>query len=91
MRAREDECGFRTPELPEKLIVPAIIHDGDDLPDEARILNPLGLQKYANIRVAQNSPTLEELANLIQTWVPDIVNAIERARSLRHHLAFSHS
>jgi hypothetical protein len=79
MRSREDRCGFRTPERPEGLIVPAIIHDGDDLPDEARILNPLCLQKYTNIRVAQYSPTLEELANQIQAWAPDIVRAIERA------------
>jgi TIR domain len=79
VHAREIKCGFRTPERPEGLIVPTIIHDGDDLPDEARILNPLNLQKYANIRVAKNSPTLEELSNLIQNWVPDVASAIGRA------------
>lgn len=78
MCAREEMCGF-SPHQESRLIVPAILHDGDDFPPSAREIQAARLQEYSNVLVADNSQTLEELSDQIRNWVPDVVVAIERA------------
>jgi len=58
------------------LIVPATIHDGQDLPSCVAQITRVRLEDYANIRLAKNSPTEEELSRRICNWVPDIAKAI---------------
>lgn len=74
MLKREQECGFRSTSDRRKLIMPAIIHDGDAFPPEAiRISGP---KLPANIRMAADSPKFEELEDEIQRWVPNVARAI---------------
>jgi hypothetical protein len=79
MLAREKACGFGTAKRPEGLIVPAIIHDGEDIPSYARQIQAVKLSHLANIRIAKNSSTEEELSAQIRNWMPEIVQAIRRA------------
>lgn len=72
MRKREERC-----KLP--LIVPAIIHDGQDLPDHARRRYAVELAQYANPRMTRDSPRGEMLADLIAGWVPTVADAISAA------------
>jgi hypothetical protein len=79
MRMREEYGGFRTAERPYGLIIPALIHDGNDLPASIRDITPAHLQECANVRLAKDSAMEEELSNRIRNWVPDIAQAIRRA------------
>ena len=76
MLMREKECGFRTPNKPTGLIIPATIHDGQDLPKVIRSISYEQLQECTNIRMAKNSSTEEELSRKICRWAPSIVKAI---------------
>ena len=79
MFIREKQFEFRTAKRPGGLIVPALIHDGDDIPHYAQGITPALLQDCANVRVAKNSRTEEELSARIRGWAPDIVKAIRHA------------
>ena len=79
MRARENRCRFGTLEKPEGLIVPVIIHDGEDLPAEEKITEPLRLADVVNVRMAPGSRKAEELAERIEKWAPDVARAVHRA------------
>jgi hypothetical protein len=79
MCARESRCGLIGGQLHKRLIVPAIIHDGEYLPQYVRVIQAAKLQDCANVLVAPESPTLEDLSNRIRSWVPDVVKAIRRA------------
>ncbi len=79
MYARESMCGLTGGQQPKRLIVPAIIHDGEDLPKSIRVIQAAELQDCANVLLAPNSPTREELSTRIRSWVPDVVKAIRRA------------
>lgn len=79
MLAREKECGLCTIKCPGGLIVPAVIHDGNDFPDIVNMVQAAKLQKFTNIRMASDSPTYEKLSELIRDWVPDVAKAIKRA------------
>ncbi|NEP17810.1 MAG: TIR domain-containing protein [Leptolyngbya sp. SIO4C1] len=90
MLAREKKYGFNTPERPERLIVPAKIHDGHDFPHFIKDIQCACLEKCSNVRMAEGSRREEELAELIEKWVPNIASAIERAPSYNenwHQLA----
>lgn len=79
MCARENAYGLGGKSRPERLIVPAILHDGDDLPHEIRIIQAAKLQECSNVSLADNSPKREMLSDKIRAWVPDVVKAIQRA------------
>lgn len=79
MLAREKKCKFRTPLNPGGLIVPAVIYDGDDIPNCISHISYLGIQDCTNIRMHKDSKTAEELSLKIKTWVPSIANAINLA------------
>ena len=76
---RETLCGFRTPNRPQGLIVPAALHDGDRFPKAARAITPAQLQLCSSIRMVRNSPTEEELERRIREWVPKVARAIGHA------------
>jgi hypothetical protein len=79
MLAREEQHGFRTRKRPQGLIIPALIHDGNDLPEVVRGISALQLQRYTNPWLAERSPAEEELSNLLRDWAPDVAAAIRRA------------
>jgi hypothetical protein len=74
MLARQKSFGVDT--LLRGLIVPATIHDGQDLPSDIAQITRARLEDYTNIRLAKNSPTEEELSRRIRDWVPHIAHAI---------------
>ena len=89
MLTREQKCNLRTRDKPGGLIIPAIIHDGQDIPtviDDRQGtrhyisgIEPAKLQDYTNIRMAPDSPTAEKLSHTIRKWVPSIASAIKSA------------
>lgn len=79
MLAREKYLGLRTAEQPSGLIIPAIIHDGNDLPRVARWIQAARLEEYSNAFMLLESENATALSALIKRWVPDIVRAIRRA------------
>lgn len=79
MRAREVHYNFRSISNPYGLIVPAIIHDGRELPWDIREIQHINLAPYVNIRMAKDSVAAENLSELIRDWVPDIKTAISMA------------
>ncbi len=72
MRRRGDRCG-------RDLIVPAIIHDGNHLPDHARRWHAAELMWHANPWMAYGGPTGEQLAAIIKGWAPVVAAAIRNA------------
>ena len=79
MYAREVKCGYRTLKCSEGLIIPVALHDGERFPQKAREIQMANLQKYANVRIARNSKTAEELSRRICNWVPSVAHAIGKA------------
>lgn len=77
--AREDTCGLGGKITSERLIVPAILHDGEDMPHQIRMIQAARLQECSNVSLADNSPRREMLSDKIRAWVPDVVKAINRA------------
>lgn len=77
--AREQATGFGTEENSQRLIVPAAIHDKDNFPEAARLIQFKEIQELCNIRTAYGSETLEKLSNEIRKWAPDICHAINSA------------
>jgi len=80
MCARETISGMRKAQPPKSLIVPAVLHDGNDFPKHVSAIMPTYLQDCANVRTAKDSPTEEELSKRIRdSLVPSVVCAIHRA------------
>jgi hypothetical protein len=79
MKAREAKFNLGEDECANGLIIPAIIHDGDDFPDEVKRIQSAKLQDFTNIRMAKHSLTEEKLSEKIRSWVPDVVKAIQCA------------
>lgn len=72
MKRREDVCAGT-------LIVPAVIHDGDELPPHARRTYSAILTAYSNPRIATRGRTAARLADEINKWMPTVRQAIEDA------------
>lgn len=79
MLARQKECKLGTNKNRQCLIVPAIIHDGQDRPKFISDISCLEIQDCTSIRMAKGSPKGEELEDRIKKWVPSIARAIESA------------
>jgi hypothetical protein len=77
--ARENATGFGTVENPQRLIMPAVIHDKDNFPKEAKLIQFKEIQPFCNIRTARGSETLEKLSYEIRNWIPDICKAINHS------------
>jgi TIR domain len=76
MLARERACGVQSH---GRLILPAVIHDGEDIPHDLRRIQHLPLQSLSNPRITSDSPTGERLSDAIAGWAPAVKAAIERA------------
>jgi len=79
MAAREDACGFGTLNKPEGLIVPALIHDGENLPKTITKITAADFKECSDPFMTEDSPTKERLSRSIRGWVPDVASAIRRA------------
>jgi hypothetical protein len=79
MRAREKACGFGSAERPECLIVPVVLHDGEDFPPAVRHIQTRDFKEVSNVRMARGSATEEKLADIVRQWVPDVKSAVARA------------
>jgi hypothetical protein len=79
MRARETACGFATPANPECLIVPAVLHDGDDFPHEVKHIQSRDFKAVSNVRIARGSLRDEQLGDTVRSWAPDVMKAVLRA------------
>jgi hypothetical protein len=77
--AREQATGFGTPGNPQRLIIPAAIHDGDSFPQDARLIQFRAIQPLCNIRIAKGGFAEERLSDEIRNWVPNICAAIRQA------------
>jgi hypothetical protein len=77
--AREKQCGFNTAHNVQRLILPAIIHDGQAIPHFIKGITAADLQDCANVRTARESVTEERLSSLIRAWAPDVSKAIQAA------------
>lgn len=78
MLARQQECRSRT----QYLIIPAILHDGEDRPQSISDIPSslcLEIQDCTSVRTALGSPRAEQLDVRIRSWVPTIVQAIRNA------------
>ena len=82
MHAREQQCGFRNREHPEGLIVPATLHDGDDFPSQAKIIQMADLRDCAKPWAVRDGQVIQDLAQRICAWTPQV------ARAIRHAPAF---
>jgi hypothetical protein len=79
MQAREERCGFATPQNPNGLVVPARVHDGEHYPDSARDIESVDLSRFSNPLMSENSALAEALHEAMKRWIPDIVRAISYA------------
>ncbi len=77
--ARERETSRRTPDHPRGLVIPAIIHDGEDFPPGLKHIQHFQIQRCFNVRMTENSPRAEELDEIMIHESPAIAKAIESA------------
>ena len=67
MVKREEMTGFNSDTNSQRLIIPALIHDGEHLPDNAKKIQSCDLREYANPRTVPRGPTEEALSQLNDT------------------------
>lgn len=79
MVTREETCGFGTVERPGCLILPALIHDGENLPKRIARITPADFKDCSDPFMAEDGRTRERLSRAVRAWVPDIADAIARA------------
>ena len=79
MLGRERETGAREKHNKYGLVVPAIIHDGDDFPSALNFIQCMDLKSCYNTRMRRDSAKAEELSDLIEVHAEGIAEAIRRA------------
>lgn len=79
MIEREIAYGFRTQAMPNGLIFPTIIHDGETLPVHLSTIQNIGIQECFNVRMAKDSPLGERLAELLVPLAKAVVKGITNA------------
>jgi hypothetical protein len=70
MHHREQQLGLRSPANPAVLILPFIIDDGDQFPQEVQAMQGERIHKYANPWIRPDSAVFQEFAQYLQTWCP---------------------
>jgi hypothetical protein len=83
MLAREKITNRRTHAHPKGLIIPAVIHDGEDFPLQARQIQYIDLKECFNVRMSKDSPRAEQLDEIIKKEAPAIAAAIRGAPEWR--------
>ncbi|MBR1199536.1 toll/interleukin-1 receptor domain-containing protein [Bradyrhizobium sp. AUGA SZCCT0158] len=61
------------------LVIPAIIHDGEDFPKELKFIQSMDIRSCYNTRMREDSPKAEELSDLIDVHSVGIAKAIQQA------------
>jgi hypothetical protein len=83
MLERERAEGFRTPARREGLVVPAVLHDCETLPEGVASIQSRSIQKCFNVRMRRDSDRAERLADELAELAKPIAKAIEFAPSWR--------
>jgi hypothetical protein len=71
--------GMRAPGIKYGLVIPTIIHDGDDFPKSLEFVQSMNISACYNTRMRQDSPKAEELSDLIDAHAAGIARAIQQA------------
>lgn len=79
MVSREEETGRRSRDNPSGLIIPTIIHDGEQFPPNLSHMQRIEIQRFFNVRMREDSPRAEELDDVINGAAQGIANAISSA------------
>jgi hypothetical protein len=80
MRRREKMYGFRTTVNLASLIVPVVVHDGDEFPKDISRMQAVPLQALTNPRMSKHSPLAEQLSDRIREKLArPLARAIEAA------------
>lgn len=79
MLEREQAEGYRTVERPRGLIVPAVLHDCERLPDAVANIQCREIRECFNPRMSRESPRAERLADEIAMLAVSVAHAIEGA------------
>ena len=79
MLAREQLTGRRGDPNSFGLIVPVIIHDGQDFPDTLDYIERLEIQGFYNTRMREDSELAEQLSEALGVHAPGFASAIENA------------
>jgi TIR domain len=79
MLTREKDRKLRTPAKPYGVVIPAIIHDGDEFPKDLGHVQHFDIQKTFNVRMARNSALAEALDTALTAQAPAIAACIKYA------------
>jgi hypothetical protein len=76
METREQQTGFTSASQPRGLIIPALVHDGDNLPVSMRRRNAPDLWPYVNGHLVPKGDKAQEFEEKIKRWAPVVAKAI---------------
>jgi hypothetical protein len=79
MLGREQSAGARAAFSKYRLVIPAIIHDGEDFPQTLNHIEKMDIKSCYNTRMREDSPKAEELSDLIEVHAAGIAEAIQLA------------
>lgn len=79
MLARERNTGFRLDADTFGLIVPVVVHDGQDFPDALDHIERVEIQRFYNTRMRRDSELAEQLSEVLGVHAPGFASAIENA------------
>lgn len=79
MLAREQRTAWRSDANSYGLIVPVVIHDGDDFPETLNYIQKLEIQDFYNTRMREDSELAEQLSEALGVHAPGLASAIESA------------
>jgi len=79
MVAREQAKNCRTPQNPGGIVLFAIVHDGDDIPQNLQAIQKIDIQKCFNVRMRRDSTRAEELDAILAEKAIGIARAIRDA------------
>jgi TIR domain len=79
MLGREQTAGSRAAGNRYGLVIPAIIHDGEDFPQTLSYVERMDIKSCYNTRMREDSPKAEELSDLIEIHAQGIADAIQHA------------
>lgn len=83
MLGREEETGRRSATQPIGLVIPAVLHDCEDLPPQLQPIQATPLRDCFNPRMREESRLAEQLADRLAQMAPGIRSSIEAAPDFR--------
>ncbi|MEJ2419771.1 MAG: toll/interleukin-1 receptor domain-containing protein, partial [Exilibacterium sp.] len=79
MLSREKAVGARTLANKYGLVVPIVVHDGENIPSDLGAVQMLDIKAYYNPRMRRDSEKAEALSDVIGTHAQGLAGAIENA------------